>query len=76
MELSEVADTNSLAKVDVTSKGGSTDVEPVRVVRCLLFKVAGLDNVDPDRDLDLACNAGRIEEEGRGKYRSVLSCSC
>lgn len=54
VELSEVADTDSLAEVDVTGESGSADVEPVRVVRCLLLEVSGLDNVDPDWDLDLA----------------------
>lgn len=55
VELSEVADTNSLAEVDMTGKGGSADVEPVGVVRGLLLEVTGLDKVNPDGDLDLAC---------------------
>lgn len=55
VELSEMADTDSLAKVDVTGEGGGADVEPVWVVRGLLLEVTGLDNVDPGGHLDLAC---------------------
>mgnify|MGYP001306717854 CR=1 FL=1 len=39
----------------MASDGGSADVEPVLVVRRELLASAGLDDVDPDGDLELAC---------------------
>lgn len=46
-------------EVDVASDGGGTDVEPVLVVRGELLAGAGLDDVDPDGDLELACVGAR-----------------
>jgi len=54
MELSERADADGLAEVDVACNGGGADVEPVRVVRAELLVCAGLDDVDPCRHLELA----------------------
>ncbi len=67
VELSEVANTNSLAEVNVTGKGGGTDVEPVRVVRGLLLEVTGLDDVDPDGDLDLTCEGAKVAIAKKGE---------
>ncbi|KAI3492262.1 hypothetical protein L1887_43288 [Cichorium endivia] len=58
VELSQMADTDSLAQVDVAGERGGADVEPVGIVRGLLLEVTGLDNVDPDGHLDLAWKVG------------------
>lgn len=59
MELAEGTNTDRLAEVDVAGKSSGTDVEPVWVVRGLLLVGAGLDDVNPCGDLDLACSDER-----------------
>jgi hypothetical protein len=47
VDLAETADTDGLAKVNVTGDGSSTDVEPVDVQRRELLGVTSLDGVNP-----------------------------
>lgn len=54
VDLAETADTDGLAKVNVTGDGSSTDVEPVDVQRRELLGVTSLDGVNPTRDGQLA----------------------
>lgn len=59
VELLEGADTNVLAEIDVASDRGGTDIIPVGIVGSELLASAGLDDVNPDRDLELACPRGK-----------------
>lgn len=47
VDLSETANTDGLAEVDVTGDGGGTDVEPVNVLGRELLGGTGLDGVNP-----------------------------
>lgn len=62
-------------KVDVARDGSSTDVEPVLVVRRELLASAGLDDVDPDGDLKLACGAVRGASDNSSRVHGCSHCS-
>lgn len=47
MDLSETADTNGLAEVDVTGDGSGAGVVPVGALGWELVRRRGLDSVDP-----------------------------
>jgi hypothetical protein len=53
----------------VAGNGGGTDVEPVLVVRSELLAGSGLDEVDPDGDLELTREA---KEEKAPSVQTVL----
>lgn len=60
----------TLTQVDVAGNGRSADVEPVGVVRSELLAGAGLDNVNPDGDLELACHTrGGGGNQSRSSFR-------
>lgn len=53
VELLKGTNTDVLAEVDVTGDGSRTDVVPVGVVGSELLSGTGLDDVDPDGDVEL-----------------------
>lgn len=62
VDLSEGADTNRLAEVDVTGYGGGSDVKPVHGLRWELLIVTSLDSVNPTRNgkLSLPLQEGSV----------------
>ena len=79
VDLSETANTNGLAHVDVAGDGGGTDVEPVNVLGRHLLGGASLDGVDPTwrtRHVSIGSGTGAVKrrETEVGTYRGWAAC--